>query len=180
MLDLGCGEGKLLRALLKDKQFDEIVGMDVSHRALEIAQRAAPLDRLPPNAAGTDQAAPRLADVSGRAVGGFDAAAVVEVIEHLDPPRLAAFERVVFEFARPRTVVVTTPNGEYNVQFESAAGRAAPPQRPPLRVDARRVPGLGERHRRRASATASASCRSARRTPRSAPPTQMAVFARRG
>lgn len=50
---------------------------------------------------------------------GFDAAAVVEVIEHLDPPRLAAFERVLFECARPGTVVLTTPNVEYNVKWES-------------------------------------------------------------
>jgi hypothetical protein len=50
---------------------------------------------------------------------GFDAAAVVEVVEHLDPPRLSAFERVVFEFARPATVVLTTPNREYNVRFET-------------------------------------------------------------
>jgi hypothetical protein len=42
----------------------------------------------------------------------------VEVIEHLDPPRLSAFERVLFEFARPPTVIVTTPNVEYNVRFE--------------------------------------------------------------
>jgi 3' terminal RNA ribose 2'-O-methyltransferase Hen1 len=48
---------------------------------------------------------------------GFDAAAVVEVIEHLDAPRLAAFERVVFEFAKPATVVVTTPNADYNSLF---------------------------------------------------------------
>jgi hypothetical protein len=52
-------------------------------------------------------------------ITGYDAAAVVEVIEHLDAPRLAAFERVVFEFARPTTVVVTTPNAEYNVNWES-------------------------------------------------------------
>ena len=76
-------------------------------------------------------------------LAGFDAAAVVEVIEHLDPPRLAAFERVLFEFARPATVVLTTPNREYNVKLRDAAGRAVPPPRPPLRVDARRVPGLG-------------------------------------
>lgn len=44
---------------------------------------------------------------------------MVEVIEHLDPPRLAAFERVVFSFARPRTVVLTTPNAEYNAKFET-------------------------------------------------------------
>jgi 3' terminal RNA ribose 2'-O-methyltransferase Hen1 len=57
-------------------------------------------------------------------LAGFDAAAVVEVIEHLDPPRLAAFERVAFEFARPGTVVLTTPNAEYNVKWPSLpAGR---------------------------------------------------------
>jgi 3' terminal RNA ribose 2'-O-methyltransferase Hen1 len=50
---------------------------------------------------------------------GYDAATVVEVIEHLDPPRLAAFERVLFEAARPKTVIVTTPNAEYNVKFET-------------------------------------------------------------
>jgi hypothetical protein len=52
-------------------------------------------------------------------LAGFDAAAVVEVIEHLDEPRLAAFERVLFEFARPQMVVMTTPNAEYNVKFET-------------------------------------------------------------
>jgi hypothetical protein len=50
---------------------------------------------------------------------GYDAATVIEVIEHQDPPRLAAFERVLFEFARPKVVVVTTPNVEYNVRFET-------------------------------------------------------------
>jgi len=55
---------------------------------------------------------------------GFDAAAAVEVVEHLDPPRLAAFERVLFEFAKPRTVVLTTPNREYNAKWETLpAGR---------------------------------------------------------
>ena len=55
---------------------------------------------------------------------GFDAAAVVEVVEHLDPPRLSAFERVLFEFARPRTVVLTTPNREYNVMWPNLAAGA--------------------------------------------------------
>jgi hypothetical protein len=41
------------------------------------------------------------------------------VIEHLDPPRLAAFERVLFECAKPKTVVITTPNREYNVKWET-------------------------------------------------------------
>ena len=50
---------------------------------------------------------------------GYDAAAVVEVIEHLDPPRLAAFERVVFGAAQPGVVIITTPNREYNVKWET-------------------------------------------------------------
>lgn len=50
---------------------------------------------------------------------GYDAACVIEVIEHLDIPRLAAFKRVLFEYARPRTVVLTTPNRDYNVKYDN-------------------------------------------------------------
>ena len=117
VLDLGCGEGRLLGALFQDRAFGEIVGMDVSHRLLEIAHRRLRLDQLPENQRG------RIALIQGsltyrdERLSGFDAAAVVEVVEHLDPHRLAAFERVVFEFARPRTVILTTPNAEYNALF---------------------------------------------------------------
>lgn len=47
VLDLGCGEGKLLRQLLQEKQFEQIVGVDVSIRSLEMAQKRLKLDRLP-------------------------------------------------------------------------------------------------------------------------------------
>ena len=119
ILDLGCGEGKLLRALLEEKSVSEIVGMDVSYRSLEIAHRRLKLDRLP------DKQRERIKLLQGslmyrdKRLEGYDAATVVEVIEHLDAPRLAAFERVLFESARPKTAVVTTPNAEYNVRFDT-------------------------------------------------------------
>lgn len=49
----------------------------------------------------------------------YEAATAVEVIEHLDPPRLAAFERVIFGETKPPLIVATTPNVEFNVRFES-------------------------------------------------------------
>jgi 3' terminal RNA ribose 2'-O-methyltransferase Hen1 len=124
ILDLGCGEGRLLAALLKETDAPELVGMDVSHGALVRARERLRLDRLPPmQAARLTLFQGSLAYRDAR-LAGFDAAAVVEVIEHLDPPRLAAFERVLFEFARPGLVALTTPNVEYNVRWESLpAGR---------------------------------------------------------
>ena len=124
VLDLGCGEGRLLKELLQDKTFEEIVGVDVSYRALEIAQERLHLDWL------TEQQRQRIKLIQGsltyrdQRLSGYDAATVVEVIEHLDQPRLAGFERSLFEFARPTSVVVTTPNVEYNVKFENlSAGK---------------------------------------------------------
>jgi len=119
VLDLGCGEGKLVRAVLADRQFTEIVGMDVSWRSLEVATERLKLDRLPPMQKERVKLIHGSLMYRDTRLAGFDAAAVVEVIEHLDPPRLAAFERVVFEFARPGTVVITTPNAEYNAKWET-------------------------------------------------------------
>jgi len=119
VLDLGCGEGQLVRALLEEKCFDEIVGVDVSHRALEIASQRLRLERMPERQRERVKLFQGSLIYRDRRLSGYDAAAVVEVIEHLDPPRLAAFERAVFEFARPGTVLVTTPNAEYNVKFEN-------------------------------------------------------------
>jgi 3' terminal RNA ribose 2'-O-methyltransferase Hen1 len=119
LLDLGCGEGKLLKALLEEKSLTEIVGMDVSYRSLEIASQRLRLDRM------STKQKERLKLIHGslmyrdKRLAGYDAATVVEVIEHLDAPRLAAFERVLFEAAHPKTIVMTTPNAEYNVKFDT-------------------------------------------------------------
>jgi len=119
VVDLGCGEGKLLSLLLDDRRFERIVGMDVSSRSLDIAADRLRLERLPPHQRERIQLLHGSLLYRDKRLEGFDAACAVEVIEHLDPPRLAAFERVVFEFARPQTVIITTPNREYNVKWET-------------------------------------------------------------
>jgi 3' terminal RNA ribose 2'-O-methyltransferase Hen1 len=119
VLDLGCGQGQLVQVLLKDARFTEIVGVDVSVRALTIAARRLKLDRM------GERQASRVALRQGSLVytdkrlKGYDAAVLSEVIEHLDLPRLPALEYAVFGAARPRTVLVTTPNVEYNVRWET-------------------------------------------------------------
>jgi 3' terminal RNA ribose 2'-O-methyltransferase Hen1 len=122
VLDLGCGGGALLTALLKDRRFTEIVGADVSSRALEIAARKLRLDRLPDRQ--RDRITLRQSALTYRddRLRGYDAAVLMEVIEHVDPPRLAALEANVFGHAHPRAVVVTTPNAEYNVHYEGLTG----------------------------------------------------------
>ena len=118
VLDLGCGSGKLLRSLMEEPSFEKIVGVDISYAALETANSRLRLDRLAPRQRERVQLFQTALTYRDRRLAGFDAAAVVEVIEHLDEPRLRSFERVVFGDAKPRTVVVTTPNREYNATFE--------------------------------------------------------------
>ncbi|WP_371497054.1 3' terminal RNA ribose 2'-O-methyltransferase Hen1 [Kitasatospora sp. NBC_00374] len=119
VLDLGCGQGELVGALLKDARFTEVLGVDVSSRALAAAARKLRLDRM------TERQAARVKLVQGALtytdarLKGYDAAVLSEVIEHLDLPRLPALEYAVFGAARPAAVVVTTPNVEYNVRWES-------------------------------------------------------------
>ncbi|MEU3063445.1 3' terminal RNA ribose 2'-O-methyltransferase Hen1 [Streptomyces subrutilus] len=119
VLDLGCGQGQLVQALLGDPAFTEIVGVDVSVRALNLAA-----GRLRPERMGERQRS-RVRLLQGslaytdKRLAGYDAAVLSEVIEHLDLPRLPALEYAVFGSARPRTAVVTTPNVEYNVRWAS-------------------------------------------------------------
>ena len=118
IVDLGCGPGALLRALLKEQWVERVVGVDASWRALEIAARRLRLEEMPPRQRARIDLWQGALTYRDKRLSEFDAAAVVEVIEHLDQPRLGAFERVLFAEARPATVVVTTPNVEYNVLFD--------------------------------------------------------------
>tara|TARA_R110002050_G_scaffold33863_4_gene85859 strand:- start:3869 stop:5266 length:1398 start_codon:yes stop_codon:yes gene_type:complete len=119
VLDLGCGEGKLIRMLLKEKQFSNITGMDVSYQELTKCKDRLHWDEMAPRQKERINLFQGALTYKDKRLEGFDAAAIVEVIEHLDENRLKSFERVVFECAKPKTVVLTTPNGEYNVLFEN-------------------------------------------------------------
>ncbi|MFJ8639162.1 3' terminal RNA ribose 2'-O-methyltransferase Hen1 [Streptomyces sp. NPDC093610] len=119
VLDLGCGQGQLVQALLKDVRFTEIVGVDVSMRALTVAARRLKLDRMGERQAGRITLRQGALTYTDKRLKGYDAAVLSEVVEHLDLPRLPALEYAVFGSARPRTVLVTTPNVEYNVRWET-------------------------------------------------------------
>jgi 3' terminal RNA ribose 2'-O-methyltransferase Hen1 len=122
VLDLGCGAGALLSALLKDRRFTEIVGADVSSRALELAARRLRLDQLPERQQARITLWQSALTYRDDRLRGFDAAVLMEVIEHVDPHRLPALEASVFGAARPGAVVVTTPNAEYNVNYPDLTG----------------------------------------------------------
>ena len=122
VLDLGCGGGALLAALLKDRGFTEIVGADVATRPLEQAARRLRLDRLPERQKDRVRLIQTALTYRDDRLRGFDAAVLMEVIEHVDLPRLPALETAVFGHAKPGAVVVTTPNVEYNVHYEGLTG----------------------------------------------------------
>ena len=118
VLDLGCGEGRLIRELLGEPEIRSVTGFDVSHRALEVASERLRLDTLP------TQQRERITLLHGsltyldKRLSGYDAAIAMEVIEHIDTPRLDAFEEVIFGGAKPGAVLITTPNAEYNTLFD--------------------------------------------------------------
>ena len=117
VLDLGCGEGRLIGELLGEPAIRSITGLDVSHRALETARLRLHLDTLPAQQRDHITLLHGSLTYRDKRLSGFDAAVAMEVIEHIDAPRLDAFEEVVFGSAKPGAVLITTPNAEYNTLF---------------------------------------------------------------
>ncbi|MCL2847635.1 MAG: 3' terminal RNA ribose 2'-O-methyltransferase Hen1 [Firmicutes bacterium] len=120
VIDLGCGEGKLIDKLLKQKQLERITGVDVCIQSLERAKKK--IDILP------ERIKEKITLFQGSLIykdkrfSDYDVACVIEVIEHMDLARLNAFERILFEFTSPPTVILTTPNAEYNINYEHMEG----------------------------------------------------------
>lgn len=129
VIDLGCGPGQLLDKLLRKPGIARVAGCDVSTRSLQQAARRLRVDRMTERQSGRLELFQAALTYEDPRFEGYDAAVLMEVVEHVDPPRLAALERVVLGAARPGAVIVTTPNREYNVLYEGLSGRRHPDHR---------------------------------------------------
>jgi 3' terminal RNA ribose 2'-O-methyltransferase Hen1 len=121
VLDLGCGDGRLLAALLPDGRFEEIVGVDASTGALERAARRLRVDEMAPRQRARVRLLQGALTYSDPRLEGYDAAVLMEVVEHVDPDRLGALEQAVLGEAAPGMLLITTPNAEHNVRFPKLA-----------------------------------------------------------
>jgi 3' terminal RNA ribose 2'-O-methyltransferase Hen1 len=179
VVDLGCGEGALVRTLLDDPSFSQVLGVDVSHRALEVAAQRLHLDRMPDRRRDRVQLLQSSLTYRDDRIARFDAAVLMEVIEHVDLPRLSALEQTVFGSACPATVVVTTPNVEHNVRFADLPAGS-------MRHRDHRFEWTRAQFRDWADAVAGRRSYRVRYLPvgtddpEVGPPTQMAVFTRHG
>jgi 3' terminal RNA ribose 2'-O-methyltransferase Hen1 len=175
--DLGCGEGALAAELLREPGVRQVVAVDVSPRALEHAARRLHLDQLPDRQ--RDRLVLRQSSLTyaDEQLTGLDVAVLMEVIEHVDPPRLAAVEAAVFGYAQPGTVVVTTPNAEHNVRYPGLAPGAK--RHPDHRFEWTRAEfrgwadGVAARRGYRVGYRPVGAA-----DPETGPPTQLAVFTR--
>lgn len=129
VIDLGCGPGQLLERLLKTPTFTRVAGSDVSVRSLQHAARRLRLDQMSERQSARVELFQSALTYEDTRFAGFDAAVLMEVVEHVDPPRLEALERVVFGAARPGAVLVTTPNSEYNSLYDDLVGMRHPDHR---------------------------------------------------
>ncbi|HSE09532.1 MAG TPA: 3' terminal RNA ribose 2'-O-methyltransferase Hen1 [Nocardioidaceae bacterium] len=129
VVDLGCGPGQFLERLVKTPTFTRVAGSDVSTRSLQRAARRLRLEQMSERQAERVRLFQSALTYEDERFAGFDAAVLMEVVEHVDLPRVEALEHVVFGAAKPGSVIVTTPNGEYNVLYEGLVGLRHPDHR---------------------------------------------------
>ncbi len=121
VLDLGCGDGRLLARLLADSRYGKITGVDVSAAALDRTARRLHLDELAPRQRDRIELRHGSLLYADKRLAGYDAAVLMEVIEHVDPGRLDTLTHTVLGVAAPATVLVTTPNADYNARYPGLA-----------------------------------------------------------
>ena len=112
ILDLGCGDGALLLRLAGLEEIKRIVGIDLQAESLEALRTA--LARLPAPARAKVLLIHGALTLPRPHLAGFDAAVLVETIEHIEPARLSEVERALLRDLRPGLVVLTTPNRDFN------------------------------------------------------------------
>lgn len=179
VVDLGCGEGALLRELIADPAFSRVLGVDVAHRVLQLAARRLHLERMPDSQRARLELVQSSATYRDDRLAGQDAVVLMEVIEHLDPARLPALVRSVFGHARPTSVLVTTPNAEHNIRYPHLAAGT-------MRHPDHRFEWTRSQFQEWAETTAAAYGYTVRYSPvgpddpEVGPPTQLAVFRRPG
>jgi 3' terminal RNA ribose 2'-O-methyltransferase Hen1 len=175
--DLGCGDGPLVRDLLAERGIEQVVAVDVSARVLQIAGRKLRLDTMPEQQRQRLRIFQSALTYRDDRLAGLDAAVLMEVIEHVDLPRLPALERTVFGHAAPATVIVTTPNSEHNVRFKTLPAGA-------MRHRDHRFEWTRPEFRAWAGAVAGGYGYAVRYVPvgtedaEAGPPTQMAIFSK--
>lgn len=110
--DLGCGDGELLERLRAHPQFEFVLGIDIDPRCVSAARTRLNLDPL--QQSGTIQVLLGSFENVDWVQGPLDAAVLLETIEHIEPSRLSKVERALFNQVRPKQILITTPNKEYN------------------------------------------------------------------
>ena len=112
IVDLGCGDGPLLVRLAHEPGVRRIVGVDVSAEALQTLRQR--LAAAPEEVRCKVELRHASMTEASDALTGFDAAVLVETIEHIEPDRLSQLERAVFRDMHPACAIITTPNSDYN------------------------------------------------------------------
>jgi 3' terminal RNA ribose 2'-O-methyltransferase Hen1 len=126
LLDLGCGDGDLLVRLAGEPRIERILGLDIDRQCLQQVRLRLDAEGFSRTAATIELRHGSLTDPDP-SLTGFHCALLVETIEHIDPRDLAQVERAIFARMHPRTVIITTPNAEYNPLLEVPPNRLRHP-----------------------------------------------------